>query len=70
MGERNSPYFAQGQADGEADTELGSGCAPLPPENYDGDKRWSSMYRRGYASTYNPAPCWCDGSCKKTREVS
>ena len=67
MGEHNSPYFAQGLSDGQADTDLGSGCSPQPPANYDHDKSWSSMYQRGYARTYLPDPCACDGSCKSKK---
>ena len=67
MTERNSPYFAAGCADGDRDTVIASGCPQGIPLGPDPARSWSAMYRRGYARTYNPSPCPCDGSCKRGR---
>ena len=68
MGEHNSPYFAAGCTDGQRDTELISQCPPGSALGPDPERDWSYMYQRGYARTFNPVPCPCDGSCRRGRQ--
>ena len=65
MGEHNSPYFAAGLADGQRDTDLASACPPGYPSGPDPERAWSGMYQRGYARSFQPFPCQCDGSCRR-----
>jgi len=69
VGEHNSPYFAAGCADGERDTQLVSDCPPCAAIGQDPEREWSWMYKRGYERTFNPAPCPCDGSCRRGRQL-
>jgi hypothetical protein len=65
MSEANSPTFREGQTDGEADSLRLSACPPARPMGPAHPTGYPhNMYHRGYASTYHPRPCRCDGSCR------
>jgi hypothetical protein len=64
MGENNSPFYAQGYADGESDTLLVAACPGNPPLGPDPGKAWSVLYRKGYSSTFFPVP---HEGCKQCR---
>jgi hypothetical protein len=65
----NSPTYRQGLEDGAADCALASSCppgtplGPMPPF-----PAYPVMYMAGYGEAYNPAPCPCDGSCRRGRQ--
>ena len=63
MTEANSPYFAQGLADGQADTDALQQCPPGEIQGMNVDMDWSRMYQRGYERTFDPTPHQCDPSC-------
>jgi hypothetical protein len=65
----NSPTYARGRLDGEADTMALSACppgvasGPNPPF-----PAYPVMYMRGYGETFLPSPCACDGSCRRGKQ--
>lgn len=48
MSEENSPFYADGHADGESDAAVG----PLNRRGLDPTKAWSIMYRKGYLAGF------------------
>lgn len=69
MTSANSPMYAQGSADGEADSAALSACppgeaaGPRPPS-----PAYPVMYMRGYTEHFLPFPCQCDGKCRGESE--
>lgn len=47
-----SPYFADGQADGQLDCDIVSQCPGGEPIGPNPDQEWSYMYMRGYWDTF------------------
>jgi hypothetical protein len=60
-----SQFYQAGAADGQRDTARESACPPRPGLGMDADREFSLMYQAGWAATYAPVPCRCDGSCKR-----
>ena len=67
MTEANSPMFATGLADGEADRARVEHCPPLAPYGpAPRNPRYPHMYNRGYARAMEAAvPHICTDECEK-----
>ena len=62
--ELHSPYYRDGQADGQRDEQRVKSCPPRPPLGMDSAKERSAMYRRGYESMFTGRRHSC-GNCRQ-----
>ena len=65
MGEHNSPMFARGVEDGEADAQLVASCPPgIPIGPNPPEPAYPRMYLRGYERAFSAAvPHNCTANC-------
>lgn len=62
-----SENYQTGAYDGREDALTMSQCPPGVPLGPNTELSWSYMYQAGYDDNFQPWPCICDGTCKKTQ---